>query len=214
MKFILAYGDSLVYGKMPGTPKRYERSKNFIGILEHELGNNYRIVDEGLRARTLSGENSFFQNRNGLTQFGPILGSHLPLDLVCIFLGVNDCNKKDTKNNNTIFDSLHDYKNQIVAWCKDLSVDEIPKLMIISPSFIRAEQLATDSTMSDIFGHDSEERSKNLKTIYKDFCDKENCIFFDASTCCITANGEGVHLDEENNALLGKALAEKIKSIF
>ncbi len=213
MKSILIYGDSLVYGKMVKSPKRYPRAKNFIGVLEKELGSEYTVVAEGLRARTLSGENGLYPYRNGLTQFGPILGSHLPLDLVCIFLGVNDCNKKDTKNESEIRSALMQYKTEISTWCKNLSIDEIPRTMIVAPPLIRGDQVAMDELMKTIYGPDAEEKSKKLKAIYQDFCEKENCIFFNAADHCTTADTEGIHLDEENNILLGKALAEKILTL-
>lgn len=214
MKSILLYGDSLVYGKIPKLSKRYPREKNFIGVLERELGSDYQIIDEGLRARTLSGENGFFPERNGLEQFGPIIGSHLPLDLTCIFLGTNDCNKKDLKTEGELAQSILDYKNKIIEWCKNLSVENIPKLLIISPPIIRADQLVLNEAMSNIFGSDAEEKSKKLKTIYEDFCQKENCLFFDAAEYCTATDGEGIHLNEENNVLLGKALVDKIKTIL
>ncbi len=213
MKSILIYGDSLVYGKMPKTPKRYERAKNFIGVLEQLLGGEYRIIDEGLRARTLSGENGFFPNRDGLAQFGPILGSHLPVDLVCIFLGTNDCNNKDTKTTEEIAQSLPKYKDEISIWCKNLSIEMEPKVMIISPPVIRSDQVVLDEAMSTIFGSEAEYKSKKLKDIYKAFCAEEKYMFFDAAAFCTTADGEGVHLDEAGNISLGNALANKIKEI-
>lgn len=182
--------------------------------MEETLGNEYKIIDEGLRARTLSGENGFYSSRNGLVQFGPILGSHLPLDLVCIMLGTNDCNSKDTKGEDEISQALEEYKKEMSVWCKNLSIEDIPQLMIIAPPLIRGDQVKMDETMSGIFGDNAEEKSKRLKVIYKDFCGKEVCIFFDASEYCKTADGEGIHLDEENNKLLGDALAEKIKDLI
>lgn len=213
-KDILIYGDSLVYGKLPKFPIRYERPKNFIGVLENELGGDYRIIDEGLRARTLSGENGLYENRNGLSQFGPILGSHLPLDLVCIFLGINDCNKKDTKNKEEIYSALIEYKKEITTWCKNLAIDTVPKIMIISPPIIRSDQTAMDEGMTNVFEKEAEEKSRSLKDVYKSFCENEDCIFFNADEYCKTVDGEGIHLDEENNILLGKAIAEKIKIII
>ena len=40
MKSILIYGDSLVYGKMVGTPQRYERSKSFVVFWKKHLEMN------------------------------------------------------------------------------------------------------------------------------------------------------------------------------
>lgn len=214
MKEILIYGDSLVYGKMPGSPKRYSREKNFIGVLERELGREYKIIDEGLRARTLGGENGFFPERNGLSQFGPILGSHLPIDLVCIFLGTNDCNKADFKEFEEIPEILIDYKEIIDWWLNSLSIEYKPKVLVIAPPVIRGSEVVKCEGMNKIFDETSENKSKVLAEIYESFCKKNNCEFFDASKHCVSADGEGVHLDEKNNELLGIDLAEKIKSIL
>ena len=214
MKTILIYGDSLVYGKMPKTPKRYERSKNFIGVIEKELGHDYRIIDEGLRARTLSGENGFFSYLSGVEQFGPLLESHLPLDFVCIFLGVNDCNKKDTKTSEDVEFALEKYLEEVKTWCESLSIESLPKVMIIVPPAIRGDQLLLNENMFSIFGSGAEEKYKELVSIYQNFCEKYKCVFFDASKHCVTADEEGIHLDENNNALLGVALANKIKEIL
>jgi len=211
MKSILIYGDSLTYGKVPNLAERYDRVMNFVGVLENEIGSEYRVIDEGLRARMLYGENGFFPERNGLTQFGPILGSHLPVDLVCIFLGTNDCNQKSDKSEEEIYQALNGYKEKVVAWCENLSIKKIPKILLITPPVVRGDQVLLQETMSYIFGSNAEEKSKKLKEIYKNFCNKENCLFFDASEVCETADGEGVHLDKENNILLGEALANKIK---
>ncbi len=214
MKEVLIYGDSLVYGKMPCTPVRYLREKNFIGVLERELGSDYRIIDEGLRARTLGGENGFFPERNGLAQFGPILGSHLPANLVCIFLGTNDCNKADFKEFEEIPTILKEYKDKIDSWLSSLSIEQKPKILIISPPVIRGSEVIKCEGMHKIFDETSENKSKVLVEVYETFCNKNSCEFFDAGKNCISADGEGVHLDEKNNELLGIALAEKIKSIL
>lgn len=214
MKEILIYGDSLVYGKIPGGPTRYPREKNFIGVLEKELGKEFRIIDEGLRARTLDGENGFFQERNGLNQFGPILGSHLPLDLVCIFLGTNDCNKADIKELGEFPKILSEYKNKIDWWLENLYIEEKPKILIISPPIILGSEVVKCEGMAKIFDENSENKSRKLKEIYEQFSKENNCEFFDASEHCTATEGEGVHLDEENNKFLGNALAKKIRSIL
>ena len=212
-KTILIYGDSYTHGKVPGAPKRYSREENFVGVLEKELGDGFRIIDEGLRARTLSGENIFFPERDGLAQFGPILGSHLPLDLICIFLGTNDCNKTGTKSDEETYQTLLEYKNKIEEWCKNLIIETVPKIMIIAPPIIRGDQVVLDKVISGIFDVDSEEKSKRLAPIYEKFCIENDCEFFNSAKYAKTSDGEGIHLDLENNTSLGKALAEKIKSI-
>lgn len=213
MKSILFYGDSLTYGKIPKKNARYSNEKNFTGVMQEKLKNDFLIISEGLRARTLSGENGFFEERDGLDQFGPILGSHLPLSLVCIFLGTNDCNSKDVKTKADIITALTEYKKKVIFWCDQFSIETIPKILFIAPPCIQFSEVQQDENMRKIFNLESEKKSRELSNIYKTFCEQENCIFFDANKVSQTCLGEGVHLDDENNILLGFELATFIKDL-
>ncbi len=59
--------------------------------LQARLGNDYRIVEEGLGGRTVSTESWAQPHRNGRELRRPLLESHAPLDWVIIMLGTNDC---------------------------------------------------------------------------------------------------------------------------
>lgn len=213
MKHILIYGDSLVYGKVPGKPQRFPFGTNFTEILSESLGKEYYLIPEGLRARTLGGENGFFPERNGLEQFGPIFGSHVPLDLVCIMLGSNDCNGKDVKTFEEIQNILKTYTEKVLQWCTSLSISTVPRIMFIAPPLIRDTETQKDEGMKNIFPVGAEARLKQISDIMKTFCEQNECIFFDTAAVCQTADGEGVHLDEENNKKLGIALALYIKNL-
>ncbi len=213
MKHILIYGDSLVYGKKPSKPERFPFGHNFTEILSENLGKEFHVICEGLRARTLGGENGFFPERNGLDQFGPIFGSHVPLHLVAIMLGTNDCNAKDTKGLEDIQRILTTYKEKISMWCTSLSISHTPQLMFISPPEIRDSETQKDESMKKIFHPGAQQKLQSISEAIKTFCEKENCLFFDASRVCKAADEEGVHLDEENNQKLGIALAEHIKGL-
>ena len=97
-KRVLIYGDSITWGRIALKTGRYDSSTRWTCLVQKQLGDNVEIIEEGLRARMLAGENPYFKDRDGLRQFGPILGSHLPLALVVLFLGTNDMNKKNDKS--------------------------------------------------------------------------------------------------------------------
>ena len=209
---ILFYGDSLVFGKKPVVLERFEKDVRFTGVAQKILGTDFTIIEEGLRARNLSGENPFFVDRDGLVQFSAIMSSHLPLDLVIIMLGTNDCNKSSEKSADEISLALDSYREKIKSACAFFGGVALPRLLIVSPPHIRGSEADKDSRMKNIFGSDAEERSKKLATIYAEYCQKNNIAFFDAATVCSTADGEGIHLDIENNRKLGEALAKQIKN--
>jgi len=211
-KRILFYGDSLAFGKKPSVPERLDG--RFTRVIQNTLGSDFEIIEEGLRARTLSGENTFFPERNGLDQFGPIFGSHLPIDLLVLMLGTNDCNKTGDKTKQEYHKALNMYLEKMNVWCKQFFIETVSLVLIIAPPHINGAELVHDKLMFSIFGEDAERKSKLLPEIYEKFCKEYNLAYFNADAICTTAKGEGIHLDPENNKILGEALALKIRNIF
>lgn len=209
-KRVFLYGDSFVFGKVGGKNERFDVTQRFSGVLQKLLSNDYEIIEEGLRARTLSGENGFFEQRDGLEQFGPILGSHLPLNVIVIMLGTNDFNSKSTKTHKDIPTDLQAYNNKIKEWCEFLEVDT-PKVLLISPPKIKPEFF--DDGQKTIFGKDASRNVAQLPNIYITEAHKQGWSFFDANTVCEAGEADGVHLDIENNLQLAKALSLKIKDL-
>ena len=132
-KRILIYGDSFVFGVIPGgSGARYDASTRYTGVAQNYLGSEYEIIEEGLRGRTVSGDNGFFPNRDGLVQFDGIFGSHLPLDLIIIGLGTNDTNSARDLSPEAIVAGYTKYLRGISWWCKHLGFTK-PKVAFIAP---------------------------------------------------------------------------------
>lgn len=59
-KTIMCFGDSLTWGWVPapeGAPtSRYPREVRWTGVLETRLGEGYRVIEEGLSARTTTAD--------------------------------------------------------------------------------------------------------------------------------------------------------------
>jgi lysophospholipase L1-like esterase len=91
MKTILCYGDSITWGRNAVDGTRFPFEQRWPGILQAGLGNDYRIVEEGLGGRTVATESWAMPHRDGRAMLAPILESHAPLDWVIIMLGTNDC---------------------------------------------------------------------------------------------------------------------------
>lgn len=210
-KRILLYGDSLVFGKASGPNKRLSIDIRFSGLLQKQLGDDYEVIEEGLRARTLEGENAIAKHRNGLEQFPPILGSHLPLDLVIIMLGTNDCNATARKTPEKIADSLKKYPPIIEEWSKLFEVP-MPRLLIVAP--LRINQSFYDDLMGQIFGPEAPAKAEELPELYKLAATELGAHFLDISEVCEPAEGDGVHLDESGNRAVAEALHKKVLEIL
>ncbi len=208
MKRVLIYGDSLTWGRVAKSFNRFDENTRFTKVAQKHLGREYELIEEGLRARMLKGENLFVRDRDGLVQFGPILASHLPLDLLVIFLGSNDTNSRANKTAEDIAGGLDDYFANLNDWCKEFGMN-VPKVLLVAPPVIQEQFLKGDSMFEG-----AAKKTHKFAKLYAQKAQSRNAQFFDSAQVVTTCQEDGVHLDAENNLKLGKALAEKIKTII
>lgn len=208
-KRVLMYGDSLTFGKIPGG-LRYPVSERIGGILQKELGSDYEIIEEGLRGRMLYGENKFFKDRNGYKQFGPIFGSHLPVDLLILFLGTNDINSGGKYNTSELASFYKMYLDKINLWCEQLGFQR-PQVLIIAPPSIDEEN--SYKLFGDFF-RDSKAKSIELPKVLEKFAQKSNVHFLDSSKIVKPSEIDGIHLSTESNDKIAKGLKAIITNIL
>lgn len=208
---ILFYGDSLVYGKVSGENRRFAADERFTGRLQQLFGDTVEVIEEGLRGRTLIGENMFFPERDGLAQFGPIIGSHLPVDILVIFLSTNDCNAGGEVTEERFLDAYRQYLQKLKDWAAFLNTPE-PKVMLVAPPAINEDYF--DDAMRKVFGPGAANRADQLPAIIKTCADQLGVEFFDSSTVCQPAPGDGIHLDAASNESLASALYATLKALL
>lgn len=208
-KRVLIYGDSITWGRIAKQTGRYDGNTRWTYLLQKHLGEGIEIIEEGLRARMLSGENPYFKDRDGLKQFGPIFGSHLPVDLVVIFLGTNDMNKEADKSPRQIAESLSDYFAVIYDWSKELQFAMLPEVLLISPPLIDESRLKGDTMFTG-----AEAKSKELAPLYETVAKSQGAYFFDAAGVVTACEEDGVHLNIGANAALAEKLAPAVRDIL
>src|SRR3989344_4711738 len=210
-KRILLFGDSLVFGKIPvPAGSRYDSETRFTGIIQKELGDKVEIIEEGLRGRVIEGENAFFPYRNGAEQFGPIFGSHYPIDLLILFMGTNDTNSGFTKSPGEFVNGFDGYLKQVDWWCEHFSTPK-PQIMLVAPPLINEKE--SYKAFKDIF-KGSEEKSKQFSQAYEGYATKNGLYFLDSTKLVAPSSIDGIHLSEEGNLALGKAIAKKISELL
>ncbi len=90
-KTVLCYGDSLTWGYNAETIGRHAFEDRWPSVLQKALGDQARIIPEGLNGRTTAFDDYLADcDRNGAKVLPTILQTHAPLDLVIIMLGTND----------------------------------------------------------------------------------------------------------------------------
>ena len=91
MKTVVCFGDSNTWGCIPGSGgQRLPREQRWPVILQRLLGEDWDVIAEGLGGRTATIERPDSEGRNGLPYLLPCLHSHVPVDVVVVFLGTND----------------------------------------------------------------------------------------------------------------------------
>jgi lysophospholipase L1-like esterase len=214
-KSILCFGDSLTWGWIPvleGLPTyRYPYEQRWTGAMAADLGNGYKIIEEGLSARTTSADDPNDPRLNGSAYLPSALASHFPLDLVILMLGTND-----TKPyfNRTPFDIAYGMSKLVVQVLTSGggvgTYYGAPKVLVVAPPPLTP---MPHPFFKGMFGG-GHEKTAALGQQYKDMADFLKIDFLNAADFVTTDGCDGIHFTAENNRDLGKAIAGKVKEIF
>ena len=211
MHQILVYADSLSWGIVPDTRKRFRFDQRWPGVVESELlksGVRARVVEDCLNGRRTVLNDPYKPGRNGLDGLAQRIEINSPLSLVVVFLGTND------------FQAVHNFNAwqsaqglaAIVAAIRRAPVEPgmpVPPILLVSPPPL---QKAKGRMALKFEG--AEKRAVGLGAAIQSVADELGCHFFDAGSVTATSRMDGVHLDEDQHLTLGKALAAAIKPLL
>lgn len=203
---ILCYGDSNTWGYIPLSGERYPASVRWTGVLAQSLGNQYKVVEEGLNGRTTALNDPSRDFLNGLTYLKPCLHSHKPLDLVILLLGTNDL-KSDYGQ------SMADIGKHIGVLVETIQLSECgrglqsPKVVVVAPP-----PFADYPDESSFSGRLS--LSKEFGPTYANLAEVKGCHFLDAGQLLESSPLDGVHWSAEGHDKLGNALAKMVLELF
>jgi lysophospholipase L1-like esterase len=210
MKTILCYGDSNTWGYNPDGTGRYPKHIRWTSVLQSALGDSYDVIPEGLNGRTTVWNDPVRgEYRNGKAYLLPCLHSHKPIDLVILFLGSNDLKYRFNVSSNEIAQSVEMLVNIIKKSeaGPDMSSPEI--LVIIPPPILIPEEARKFDYLIPEY-EKAVEKSKHFPQEFTAVL-KGQCHLIDASKLIKTSEIDGMHLDPENHAILGKEVAKYIK---
>ena len=207
MKQILVYADSLSWGIIPTTRLRLPFHQRWPGVLENELlkrGQQVRVLEDCLNGRRTVFEDPFLPGRNGLVGLAQKIEMHSPLALVILMLGTND------------FQSVHPH----TAWHAAQGIATlvravrlapiepgmpIPLILVVVPPHIESPKGPIAAKFAG-----AEAKCAGLAEAYREICTTLDCGYFDADTVTSSSRVDGIHLDADQHALLGRALAEVV----
>lgn len=214
-KRIMCFGDSLTWGWDPteqGIPvNRYPYEQRWTGAMHDALGDGYEIVEEGLSGRTTDFDDPTDPRLNGGSYLPAALATHLPLDLAIIMLGTND-----TKP------FLHKTAHEIAAGMMNLighvgksaggvgTAYPAPQVLVVCPPPL----VEIPHPWFDELFRGAQEKSAELAHHYDALTKFCGVPFLNAGDFIKTDGVDGIHFTPETNIVLGKAIAEKVKTIL
>lgn len=208
MKTIVCFGDSLTWGYNPDDGTRYSFDQRWPGILQNELGNGVRVIEEALNGRLVFKESSFLPNRSGQKMIEPLLESHAPIDILILMLGTND-----------VQPHLNLSANEVASGCASLiwAVQRsmagpgfgVPQILLIAPPL-----LGKVKGLMEPFFKGGEKTSRQLAPAYENISKSLGCHFLDSSKFIRASKIDGVHLDPSEHKRLALRVKKVVMSIF
>jgi len=200
---ILCYGDSNTYGSRPDIHRRYPADKVWTGILQVKLGDQYRILEDGLGGRTTDISDAGSFERNGEAYLQAYLETHEPADIALIMLGTNDLKTAFHRDAHDVATSIQKLIRLVRA------KSSATKIIIVSPIYINP--IAAKITFGS-WGKAAVAESRQLAPALQTVADEMECYFVDASRVA-HAGIDGVHLDVASHAALAELLITQIHAI-
>ncbi len=207
MKTILCYGDSNTWGYDPATQTRFPRDIRWPGVLRSELGEGYIVIEEGLNGRTTVWDDPIELDKNGATYLRPCIQTHKPFDLVIIMLGTNDLKTRFSLPTYDIASGAGVLVDIVKK--SDTGIGgEAPEVLLIAPP--PAVELTGFAEMFE----DAVEKSGGFARHYRRISNEKGCHYLDAGDHVESSPLDGIHLEVDMHARLGKAVAAKVREIM
>lgn len=204
MQQILVYGDSLAWGIIPTTRQRLPFDARWPGVMENCLraqGQFVRVIEDCLNGRRTVWDDPYKPGRNGLDGLAQRIEIHSPLALVILMLGTND------------FQSMHPHTAwhaaqgiaALVAAIRHAPIEPgmpVPPILVLAPPPIG---MPKGPIAPKFLGADA--KCVGLADAYRDVVAALDCPFFDSGSVTAASRVDGIHLDADQHATLGEAMA-------
>lgn len=207
VRTILCYGDSNTWGYDPASGKRFPPDVRWTGVMARELGDEYRVIEEGLNGRTTRWDDPIEPGRNGFTYLAPCLESHQPLDLVLIMLGTNDLKQRFNLSASDIAESAGGLAG-IAKHVAQNAAGEPPQVLLIAPPAV-----TTLTDLDEMFAG-AEPKSRLFSRYYRLAAGWHGAAFFDAGAVIASSPLDGIHFEANAHQILGQALADEVRGAF
>jgi lipolytic enzyme, G-D-S-L len=205
-KRVVIFGDSNTWGYDAATGGRFNEEIRWPMVVAKLLGNEYRIMEEGLCGRTTCLDDPFNEGLSGLSYILPCLQSHSPLDMLVIMLGTNDCKERFSLTAANIALGMR----RLVKKAMEAEVwRDKPNILIIAPGPILKEcELSPVGKNMGICSDKSYEIAKEYKLVAEEL----GVGFFDSDKYVVMNDIDFMHLTADSHIALAKEVSGIIKN--
>ncbi|MCJ2182521.1 SGNH/GDSL hydrolase family protein [Novosphingobium sp. 1949] len=212
---IMCFGDSLTWGWVPNPDSvpttRYGLDARWTRVMAKALGEDYAVIEEGLNARTTNQDDPTDPRLNGSAYLPTAVASHLPLDLVILMLGTNDTKAVFRREPIDIVTGMSVLVGQVLSSAGGVgSVYPAPHVLVVAPPALAA---MPDPCFAAMF-EGAKAKTEALAKGYRDLARFLKVDFLDAGEVITTDGSDGIHLSAQANAVLGAAMADKVREIL
>ncbi len=211
-KHILCYGDSNTWGFIPGGDgARLAANARWPGVMSKLLRTNYRITEEGLCGRTTVHDDPFSPGieMNGLKLMATILDSHKPIDLVIIFLGVNDLKYRFSTTATDVANGVETLVRAAVRPDFGPSGRTPPDVLVITPPAIWEVANADGPIFKG-----GREKSIEVRDAFTQMSKRTGVPLLYAEDFVASDPTDGIHLSEASHGILGQEVAKWVLEWF
>ena len=210
---VVCYGDSNTWGYTPGSGVRFDEKTRWTGRLQTLLGEDYRVAECGMNARTTSFDDPFRDYLNGRHGLVHCMVAAKPVDLLIISLGTNDLKYGTVYRSAKGLDALLDvavHANTYMPGSSPVYRDE-PRILVISPIALH-EELDRKFPGHEMNGKLDD--SRKFAAVYREVCQKWQVYFLDAAQTASASEIDCVHMDAVSHAALTEEVYHAVQKIM
>ena len=203
MKKILCYGNSNTFGYNPCDASRYDTHTRWTAVLQNILGNEYKVIEEGMCDRTGIADNDKGFLFSAQRHFPKLMPKTKEVDILVLWIGTNDLQFKYNLSLEQIEKGLE--KLIIIA-------QNYAKKIILIPSVELSDNIL-DGYFRCQFDSESVLKSKEMSKIYKKLRRIYNLEYFDINEFVRPSEADGLHYDTKGHTIIAQKLSEFLVKI-
>lgn len=209
MRTVVCFGDSNSYGTPAlarlGVWARFAPDERWPGVLRAALGPGWGVIEEALPGRTTVHDDPIEgAHKNGLKALPIVLESHRPIDRLVVMLGTNDLKARFAVTPEDIAASVGVLVQAIRA-SEAGPGGRPPEVLVVAPPVI-----LESGCLAAMF-RGGAEKSRHFARAFAALGERFGVEVMDAGVLISSDPLDGIHLDVAAHAVLGRAVAERIR---